>query len=153
MFKVVSIDNMDQVMRKLTKIGKGNGQEVIVEARKGLRKVANGFVPMFKSATPVGETGDLQRSIKVKSSTKKGVTSVRVVWDQPEGNRYGSFVNFGKGGLAVRNGHPVEMSKGSGYRKISNMYKAYKWRMDQASRDAIKNAIKTVFEREGFTVK
>jgi len=39
-FKVVAIDNMDQVMRKLTKIGKGNGQEVIVEARKGLRKVA-----------------------------------------------------------------------------------------------------------------
>jgi hypothetical protein len=138
MFKVVSIDNMDQVMRKLTKIGKGNGQEVIVEARKGLRKVANGFVPTFKAATAV-KTGDLRRSVKVKSSTKRGVTSVRVLWDQPEGKNYGSFVNFRK--------------DSPHYRKISNLYKAYKWRMDQASRDAIKDAIKTVFEREGFTVK
>ena len=138
MFKVVSIDNMDQVMRKLTKIGKGNGQEVIVEARKGLRKVANGFVPTFKAATAV-KTGDLRRSVKVKSSTKRGVTSVRVLCDQPEGKNYGSFVNFRK--------------DSPHYRKISNLYKAYKWRMDQASRDAIKDAIKTVFEREGFTVK
>ena len=152
MFKVVSIDNMDQVMRKLTKIGKGNGQEVIVEARKGLRKVVQSFVPAFKSATPK-DSGDLQRSIKVKSSTKRGVTSVRLVWDQPEGSRYGSFVNFSKSGVVIRKGHPVEMSKGSGYRKISNLYKAYKWRMDQASRDAIKIAIKKVFEKEGFTVK
>ena len=139
MLKVVSIDNMDEVMRKLTKIGKGNGQEVIVEARKGLRKVANGFVPTFKAATAVGETGNLRRSVKVKSSTKRGVTSVRVVWDQPEGESYGSYVNFKK--------------DSPHYRKISNLYKAYKWRMDQASRDAIKIAIKKVFEKEGFTVK
>ena len=138
MLKVVSIDNMDEVMRKLTKIGKGNGQEVIVEARKELRKVANSFVPTFKAATP-SKTGALRRSVKVKSSTKRGVTNVRVVWDQPEGQNYGSFVNFKK--------------DSPHYRKISNLYKAYKWRMDQASRDAIKNAIKKVFEKEGFTVK
>jgi len=138
-FKVVAIDNMDQVMRKLTKIGKGNGQEVIVEARKGLRKVAKGFVPTFKSATAVGKTGDLQRSVKVKSSTKRGVTSVRVVWDQPEGNSYGSFVNFRK--------------SSPHYRKISNLYKAYKWRMDQASETAIKQAMIKVFKDNGFTVK
>ena len=138
MFKVVAIDNMDQVMRKLTKIGKGNGQEVIVEARKGLRRVANGFVPTFKAATAV-KTGDLQRSVKVKSSTKRGVTSVRVVWDQPEGNSYGSFVNFRK--------------SSPHYRKISNLYKAYKWRMDQASETAIKQAMIKVFKDNGFTVK
>ena len=152
MLKVVSIDNMDEVMRKLTKIGKGNGQEVIVEARKELRKVANSFVPTFKAATP-SKTGALKRSVKVKSKTKRGVTSVRVVWDQSEGDRYGSFVNFGKGGLVVRKGHPVEMSASPHYRKISNLYKAYKWRMDQASRTAIKTAIRKVFEKEGFTVK
>ncbi len=138
MFKVVSIDNMDEVMRRLTKIGKGNGQEVIVEARKEIRKVANSFVPTFKAATAV-KSGDLRRSVKVKSSTKRGVTSVRVVWDQPEGESYGSFVNFKK--------------DSPHYRKISNLYKAYKWRMDQASRNAIKIAIRKVFEREGFTVK
>lgn len=152
MLKVISIDNMDQVMRKLTKIGNGNGQEVIVEARKGLRKVVQGFVPAFKSATPK-DSGDLQRSIKVKSRTTRGVTSVRLVWDQPEGSRYGSFVNFSKSGLVIRKGNPVEMSKGSGYRKISSLYNAYKWRMDQASREAIKQALRIVFEREGFTVK
>jgi hypothetical protein len=137
MLKVVSIDNMDQVMRKLTKIGKGNGQEVIVEARKGLRKVANSFVPAFKAVTPV-KTGNMKQSVKVKSSTKRGVTSVRVVWDQ-KGEQYSSYVNFKK--------------DSPHYRAVSNMYKAYKWRMDQASRHAIKDAIRTVFEREGFTVK
>ena len=147
MLKVVSIDNMDQVMRKLTKIGKGNGQEVIVEARKGLKKVVQGIVPAFKSATPVSKAnlisdytaGSLRDSIKVKSSTKRGVTSVSVVWDQAEGNSYGSYVNFRK--------------DSPHYRKISNLYKAYKWRMDQASREAIKQALRIVFEREGFTVK
>ena len=147
MFKVVAIDNMDQVMRKLTKIGKGNGQEVIVEARKGLRKVAKGFIPTFKSATPMSKAnlisdyteGSLRDSIKIKSSTKRGVTSVRVVWDQPEGNSYGSFVNFRK--------------SSPHYRKISNLYKAYKWRMDQASETAIKQAMIKVFKDNGFTVK
>jgi len=136
--KVVTIDNMDDVMKKLTRVGRGNGQEVLVEARKSLRKVAKSFVPAFKSETPV-KSGDLQRSVKVKSRTKGGVTSVRVVWDQPEGQNYGSFVNFRK--------------DSPHYRRISNFYKAYKWRMDQASRDAIKDAIKKVFEKEGFTVK
>ena len=138
MLKVVSIDNMDQVMRKLTKIGKGNGQEVIVEARKGLRKVVQGFVPAFKSATPK-DSGDLQRSIKVKSRTTRGVTSVKLMWDQSESDSYGSYVNFRK--------------DSSNYRKISSLYNAYKWRMDQASREAIKQALRIVFEREGFTIK
>jgi len=137
MLKVVSIDNMDEVMRKLTKVGKGSGQEVIVEARKGLRKVANSFVPAFKAITPV-KSGDMKRSVKVKSSTKRGVTSVRVVWDQKD-EQYSSYVNFAKGSPH--------------YRAVSNLYKAYKWRMDQASRHVIKDAIKTVFEREGFTIK
>ena len=136
--KVIALDNIDKVMRELTKIGKGNGQEVIVEARKGLRKVANSFVPAFKGATPT-VSGDLQRSVKVKSSTKRGVTSVKVIWDQPEGQRYGSFMNFNKGA--------------DNYRKISNLYKAYKWRMDQASQEAIRLAMKKVFEQHGFTVK
>jgi len=138
MLKVVSIDNMDDVMRKLTKIGKGNGQEVIVEARKGLRKVVQGLVPAFKSATPK-DSGDLQRSIKVKSRTKRGVTSVKLMWDQSDSDSYGSFVNFRK--------------DTDNYRKISNLYKAYKWRIDQASREAIKLAIKKVFESNGFKVK
>jgi len=77
--------------------------------------------------------------VKVKSSTKRGVTSVRVVWDQPEGNSYGSFVNFRK--------------SSPHYRKISNLYKAYKWRMDQASETAIKQAMIKVFKDNGFTVK
>ncbi len=137
MFKVVSIDNIDDVMRKLTKIGKGSGQEVIVEARKELRKVAKSFIPAFKAVTPT-KSGDMRRSIKVKSSTKRGVTSVKVVWDQ-KGEQYSSYVNFAK--------------SSPHYRIISNLYKAYKWLMDQASRTAIKGAIKKVFEREGFTVK
>jgi hypothetical protein len=137
MFKVVSIDNMDQVMRKLTKIGKGNGQELTTEIRKELRKVVNSYKPMFQAATPE-KTGDLKRSIKVKSGTAKGVTKIRLVWDADVAP-YGGYVNFWK--------------KSPHYRKISNLYKAYKWRMDQTSQGAIRLSFKTVFERAGFTVK
>jgi len=138
MGKSIYIDNIDQVMKALTKIGKGNGQEIIVEARKGLNKVVADMIPAFKAATPK-DTGALRGSLKKRSRTSKGITRVQMVWDQPEGNTYGSYVNFAK--------------NGSGYRKISNLYKAYKWRMDQTSREAIRKAMKTVFEKHGFTVK
>lgn len=126
-------NNMDQVMRTLGKLE--NPNEAITEARKNLRAVVRKYVPIFKSLTPIGKTGDAKRSVKVKSSSRRGVSTVRLVWGVP----YIGIVNFKQGNKSE---------------KFATMkFNSLKQQLELEGKKAVTEAYKTVFKRHGLKVK
>ncbi|MEE9352365.1 MAG: HK97 gp10 family phage protein, partial [Thiotrichaceae bacterium] len=86
-------DNLDDFIKRLSKLEGKVDTAVIREARKNMRATIRKFKPMAKAASPKA-TGALIKSIKVKSRSRKGVSTVTLTWAVP----YAGPQNFIKAG-------------------------------------------------------
>ena len=86
-------DNLDDFIKLLAKIEGKVDTQVIREARKNMRATIRKFKPMAKKLSPK-KTGELIKSIKVKSRSSKGKSTVRLMWAVP----YAGPLNFRKNG-------------------------------------------------------
>lgn len=129
----VSLDNLDDMIKVFAGIEKASTTQVIREARKNMRATMRSYIPIFKKISPK-RSGDLVKSVKVSSRSRRGETTTRLAWGVP----YGSFVNFKKSSV-------------EGF--ASEKFKAEKKSLEQKAEKDIKAAFKKVLEAEGIKVK
>jgi hypothetical protein len=86
-------DNLDDFIKMLSKIEGKVDTAVIREARKNMRATIRKYKPLAKKSSPK-DTGALIKSIKVKSRSRKGVSTVTLTYAIP----YAGPQNFIKGG-------------------------------------------------------
>ena len=131
-------DNIDDVIKALSKLEKEATTEVVKESRKAVRASMRSFMPAFKGVTPV-DTGTLKRSVKLKSRTRRGVTKISMIWQ----NKYAGYVNFKRKNKGSQN--PNE-------RKITNMYQHLKARMERDITLSLRNVYRRELSKRGFNV-
>ena len=86
-------DNLDDFIKLLSKVEGKVDTQVIREARKNMRATIRKYKPFAKKMSPK-DTGALIKSIKVKSRSSKGRSTVRLMWAVP----YAGPQNFRKDG-------------------------------------------------------
>ena len=86
-------DNLDDFIKLLSKIEGKVDTAVIREARKNMRATMRKYIPFAKQNSPE-KSGTLIKSIKVKSRSRKGVSTVTLIYAVP----YAGPQNFRKGG-------------------------------------------------------
>jgi len=77
----VKLDNMDSVLKQLAKMERAVATEVIREARDKMRALMRSQLPPTKQSTPTGKSGALAKSPKVRSRSRRGVSTAQVIWD------------------------------------------------------------------------
>ena len=127
-------DNIDSILKATAQLESKAMTEMVRESRKAMRKEFNKNKPFFKQVTPK-KTGKARKSIKVKSRTKRGVTTMRMIWDLP----YSNPMNFKRGT--------------SSEAKVTNGFKSQKSRLDRDISRAIVTAQKDYLKSRGFKVK
>lgn len=127
-------DDIDSIIKAVAKLENKAMTEMIRESRKAMRKEFNKNKPFFKSVTPV-KTRKAKRSVKIKSKTKRGVTTMRMIWDVP----YSKPMNFKRGT--------------SSEAKVTNGFKSKKSQLDRDISRAVINAQKDYLKSRGFRVK
>jgi len=131
----VKLDNMDSVLANMAKLEKSADIEAIREVRKSFKAIVRKYVPRFKKASPK-QTGELIKSIKIKSRSRRGVTRIKMSYLVP----YAGFTN--------------QSNKNKKSRQFANKeYKQDKKAIEAQGEKAIKQAFKTVFEKHGIKVK
>ena len=129
----VRLDNLDSVLKQMAQMEKAVELEVIREARKKMRAVMRSLVPLAKRSSPK-DTGQLIKSVKVKSRSRRGVSSARVVWMIP----YAGPVNFKKGQSAEK--------------FATDLWQQEKAKLDSQGASLVKDTFKEVLERHGVKV-
>jgi len=129
----VKLDNLDDVMKQFYKMEKAVDLEVIRLARKRMRAVMRSLVPEVKKISPK-DTGDLIKSIKVKSSSKRGISRARIVWMV----KYAGPLNFKKDQSAEK--------------YATNFWAQNKSSLDQEGAKIVKESMKAVLESHGVKV-
>ena len=137
--KVVVTDNFDSVVKALSKLENSAVTELTKETRKSMRAEIRKNLPKFKSATPV-DSGELKRSVKVKSRSKRGVTKFSMVWL----TRYAGYVNFAR---------KIKDGINPNSRVITNLFQHNKARLDRDIKKVIVDTQKRFFKSKGFDVK
>lgn len=137
--KVVITDNFDSVIKALSKLENSAVTELTKETRKSMRSEIRKNLPKFKSATPV-DTGELKRSVKVKSRSSRGVTKFSIVWL----TKYAGYVNFAK---------KIKGTANKNSRVITNLFQHNKSRLDRDIKKVIVDTQKKFFKSKGFNVK
>lgn len=132
----VKLDNLDDFLDNLAKLEQAAETEVIREARKNMRATVRKYQPIFKKITPVGKTGEMAKSTKVKSRSRRGLSTVQLVWMAP----YAGYVNFGKN---------TKKSKFF----ASDKFQEVKEQMDKDGLDDVVDAFKIVFKKHGVKIK
>lgn len=88
----VKIDNnIDQIVKIFATMETKVGTSVIREARKNMKSTMKKQEHKYRKITPE-KTGILSNFMRVKSQSRRGRTSTRIVWEVP----YAPFVNFKK---------------------------------------------------------
>jgi hypothetical protein len=130
----VKLNNIEDVLETMAKMADDSGTVVIREARKNLKAVVRKYMPVFKSETP-RRSGDLAKSIKVKSRSRQGRSSVRLVWMAS----YAGYVNF-------KNSN----SKSPFF--ASDKFNELKKPIDAEGLEAVKDAFRVMFKANGIKV-
>jgi hypothetical protein len=130
----VKVDNLDDVINQLAKMEKAVELEIIREARKRFRSVMRKLVPTAKKASPK-DTGNLIKNVKVKSRSKRGVSTVKVDWQVP----YAGPLNFKKGQSAEK--------------FASELWQKEKDSLDQKGAAIVKEVFKDVLKKHGVKVE
>lgn len=130
----VKLDNIEDILEQMAKMADDSGTVVIREARKNLKAVVRKYMPVFKSETP-RRSGDLAKSIKVKSRSRQGRSTVRLVWMAS----YAGYVNF-------KNSN----SKSPFF--ASDKFNELKKPMDAEGLEAVKDSFRVVFKANGIKV-
>jgi HK97 gp10 family phage protein len=131
----VKLDNLDDIIKSMSKMETDVETMVIREARKNLRATVRKYQPIFKKITPVGTTGEMAKSTKIKSRSKRGVSSVQMVWMAS----YAGYVNFKKS------------NKKSPF-FASDKFLAVKKQMDADGLEDVKDAFRKMFKANGIKV-
>lgn len=130
----VDVNNLDQVIKAMAKLEKGIDMEVVREVRKEFRAAMRRLVPTAKKASPI-KSGDLRKSVKVKSRSKRGISKVQVKWLV----KYAAPLNFKKGQAAEK--------------FATDLWKKEKQGLDQDGEDIIKRVMKQTLQKHGIKVK
>lgn len=131
----VKIDNIDDVLSNMAKLEKSVDIEVIRDVRKKFKAIVRTYVPRFKKVTPK-QTGELIKSIKIKSRTRRGATRIRMTYQAP----YAGVTN--------------QSNKNKKSRQFANAeYRQDKKAITAKAEKAIKQAFREAFESRGIKVK
>ncbi len=134
----VKLDNMDSVLKGLAKLDKSVGSETIRDARKRMKSTVKKYIPLFRKLTKektIKRTGDLVKSIKVRSRSRRGATTIKLIFSVP----YAGFVNF------------TQDTATSNY--ASEEYENQKKILERQGREDIKEAFKATFKKYGIKFK
>ena len=130
----VKLDNLDSVLKQFSKMEKAVELEAIREARKSFRAIMRKLKPVAKKASPK-KSGDLRKSVKIQSRSKRGITKVRLLW-------------------AVVYAGPRNFKKDQATEKYAtDLWTRNKAALDIEGHEAIKKVMKTIFEKNGVRVK
>lgn len=129
----VKLDNLDQVLKQMAKMEKAVELEVIREARKRFRAIMRKLVPLARKSSPK-KSGDLRKSIKVQSRSKRGLSKVRLLWSVV----YAGPRNFKKD------------QSTEGY--ASDLWNDSKKSIDDEASQVVKDVMKQVLEQNGAKV-
>lgn len=130
----VDLDNLDDIIDQMASMERAVELDVIREARKRLRATVRRFMPIFKKATHK-KTGASIKSIKVKSRSRRGVSTVTLNW----GVAYAGYANFNKGQSAER--------------FASEAFFKHKQEMDEQGLKDVKGSFEMMFKKHGVKVK
>lgn len=158
----VKLNNMDSVLKQLAKMEKAVATEVIREARDKMRALMRSQLPKAKSSTPVGETGQLAKSPKVRSRSRRGVSTAQVIWNIKQKQEQTKTV-FKIAGVEVKKDEePKKKKKFFNYAGVVNFKKDTKsskfatdlWNrtkptLDQEGLKVVKESFEEVFKRHG----
>ena len=131
----VDLDNLDDVLKAMAKLETAVTTEVIREARKNMLATVRKYMPRFKSITPKGETGEMAKSMKIKSRSRRGKTNISAYWTVS----YAGYVNFWKAN-----------KKSEGF--ASDKFKQLKDQLDQEGVEDVRDAFKKVLSEHGVKV-
>ena len=131
---MANTDNLDDFIKEFAKLEKAVELEVIREARKKMRAIMRKLVPVVKKGSPK-KTGELIKSIKVKSRSKRGRSTATVSFIVP----YAGPLNFKPDQAANRFATDLWLQK--------------KATLDQEGSKVVIDTMKEVLERHGVTVK
>jgi len=126
-------DNIDDVLKQVSKLETKVQNELIKDSRKALRDTVRSYKPLFKQATPK-KTGNLRRSVKLKSRSRRGTTKVSLYWDAD----YAGYVNFWR--------------ESPHYRRVTSAYRSNKAKMARDIESNIVKAQADFFKRNGIKV-
>jgi hypothetical protein len=130
----VRSDNLDDFIKQFAKMDKAVGLEVIRESRKKMRAVMRSLKPLAKRSSPK-DTGQLAKSIKVQSRSRRGVSTAKLVWMVP----YAGPLNFKKGQSAEK--------------YATDLWDQEVDRLDSIGANLVKETFKEVLEKHGVKVK
>jgi hypothetical protein len=131
----VDLDNLDQVLKVLSKLEGKVDTEIVREVRKNMKATMRSLLPLAKKASPK-QTGALVKSVKVRSRSKGGLTRVWVMWGVP----YAGPVNFRK-----------SESESEGF--ASNLYDGQEAKLKVDGSNDVKDGFRKVMEANGIKVK
>ena len=162
----VDLDNLDDILKNMASMERSVELEVIRDARKRLRATVRSYTSIFKKATPK-KSGALAKSIKVKSRSSRGVSTVQMTWDLKAAKVKPvdpSFEAFGikvvkapkkkKGKSLTNYSGVVNFKKGQSAEKFaSEVFNRHKKEMDERGLKDVKSAFETMFKNHGVEVK
>ena len=131
---MIKTDNLDDFIKMLSKIEGKVDTQVIREARKNMRATIRKYIPIAKKASPK-DTGALIKSIKIKSRSKRGVSSVRLLWGVP----YAGPLNFRK--------------TGENEKFATDLFNQKKAELDRQGTKDVRDAFVKVLKENGIKVK
>ncbi len=126
-------DNLDDFIKLLSKIEGKVDTQVIREARKNMRATIRKFKPFAKKESPK-KTGALIKSIKVKSRSSKGRSTVRLMWAVP----YAGPQNFRK--------------EGENEKFATDLFNQKKAELDRQGTEDVRSAFVKVLNENGIKV-
>jgi len=129
----VKLDNLDDAINQFAKMEKAVEMEVIRESRKRMRAIMRKLIPSVKKSSPK-KTGDLVKSIKVQSRSKRGLSKVKILWKVP----YAGPLNFKKGQSAEK--------------YASDLWDKKKESLDNEGSEVVKQVMRQVLEKNGVKV-
>lgn len=127
----VDLDNLDEIIGVLAKLETSVELEVIRDARKRMRATVRKYIPIYKKVSPK-RSGDLIKSIKVKSRSKRGISRVELSFLVS----YAGFANFTKN------------IESDGF--ASDQYKKDKDALERQGRKDVRESFEATFNRLGI---
>jgi len=163
----VKLDNLDDVLKQLAKLGNSAGTEVIREARKKMYAIMRSQIPNARKASPIGETGALSKSPKVRSRSRRGMTNTRLIWDIKETQEKTKTVLKFAGIKVKKSEGSKKKNKFFNYAGVVNfsdknkksgdfatdLWKNDKEKLDQEGLRIVKNSFEVVFDKYGIKYK
>lgn len=158
----VKLDNMDEVLEQLAKLEKAAATAVIRTARAKMRKLMRAQIPAARNASPEGETGRLKKAPKVRSRSRRGVSSASLIWDIKDKQEEAKTV-LSLGGVKLQKGPKkkpfinyapfVNFKKNKSEKFATDLWNKDKAILDQEGLKIVRESFEEVFTSYGVKFK